>query len=179
MEHLIDRTKSLLRSRILATNGLDAFRIARRRGYEGVVAKDLSSSYMEARSTKWLKVKIRQEEEYVICGYTRPAGSRSHFGALLLGAYSGKALHYVGKVGTGFDEATLAKLHQELLPLVRSESALVDPPREKGIIFVKPKYIAQISFQEWTTDKKLRQPVYLGLRDDKDFRDVRLPDPSK
>ena len=130
MEHLIDRTKSLLRSRILATNGLDAFRIARRRGYEGVVAKDLSSSYMEARSTKWLKVKIRQEEEYVICGYTRPAGSRSHFGALLLGAYSGKALHYVGKVGTGFDEATLAKLHQELLPLVRSESALVDPPRE-------------------------------------------------
>lgn len=174
MERVVAPSGTLLPSRRLAGDGLEAFRIARRRGYEGLVAKDLASEYVESRSTHWLKVKVHQEEEFIICGYTQPAGSRQYFGALLLGAYDKEGLRYVGKVGTGFDETTLAELHRQLQALVRRQPALLDPPREKGVVFVAPKLVAQISFQEWTADRRLRQPVYLGLRDDKSAADVRL-----
>jgi bifunctional non-homologous end joining protein LigD len=174
MQSAIGASRALVTSKILATNGLEAFHTAKRRGYEGLVAKDLSSPYIEARSTQWLKVKVRQEEEFVICGYTKPAGSRKYFGALLLGAYDEKGLRYLGKVGTGFEDATLEALYRRFQPLVKSSSALLDPPREKGSVFIAPKLIAQISFQEWTADRKLRQPVFLGLRDDKRPQDVRL-----
>ncbi len=178
MEKSIGSSTTLVPSRRLATNGLEAFRIAKRRGYEGLVAKDLSSPYVGARSTKWLKVKVHQEDEFVIAGYTKPAGSRQHFGALVLGAYDEGRLRYVGKVGTGFDQKTLAALFQKFQPLVRSQPALVAPPREKGAVFLAPRLIAQVSFQEWTADGKLRQPVYLGLRDDKRPQDVLLPESS-
>jgi bifunctional non-homologous end joining protein LigD len=175
MKTAISSSQMLIPSHRLGTNGLEAFRTAKRRGYEGLVAKDPSSPYVEARSTKWLKVKVHQEEEFVICGYTKPAGARRHFGALLLGAYGGNKLHYVGKVGTGFDESTLAALYKRFQPLVRSTVALIAPPREKGVVFIAPKLVAQIAFQEWTADRKLRQPVFLGLRDDKSAEDVLLP----
>ena len=175
MKTAIGSSQMLIPSHRLAANGLDAFRTAKRRGYEGLVAKDPSSPYVEARSTKWLKVKVHQEDEFVICGYTKPAGARRHFGALLLGAYGGNKLHYVGKVGTGFDESTLAALYKRFQPLVRSKVALIDPPRDKGVVFIAPKLVAQISFQEWTADRKLRQPVFLGLRNDKSAQDVLLP----
>jgi bifunctional non-homologous end joining protein LigD len=178
MEKSIGSSKVLFPSHRLAINGLEAFRVAKRRGYEGLVAKDLSSTYVEARSSKWLKVKVHQEDEFVIAGYTKPAGSRQHFGALLLGAFEKGKLHYVGKVGTGFDQKTLASLYKKFQPFVRSQAALIDPPREKGVTFLAPRLIAQISFQEWTADKKLRQPVFLGLRDDKRPQDVVLPESS-
>jgi protein-L-isoaspartate(D-aspartate) O-methyltransferase len=117
---------------------------------------------------------IAKAEEFVICGYTKPAGSRQHFGALLLGAYDQGQLRYVGKVGTGFDESALGELYRQFQPLIRSTPALLDPPREKGVVFLAPELVAQISFQEWTADRKLRQPVYLGLRRDKSATDVRL-----
>jgi bifunctional non-homologous end joining protein LigD len=168
----------LLLSRQLASNGLEAYRIAKRKGYEGVVAKDLASPYVAARSKYWLKVKVHQEDDFIVCGHTQPAGSREYFGALLLGAYEGRELHYVGKVGTGFDRKSLADLHRKFQPLVRSRPAFVDPPRGKGMVFLAPRLIAQVSFQEWTADRKLRQPVFLGLRDDKDPREVSLPQPT-
>ena len=174
-ESAVDKVKGLMISRRLADNGLEAFRAAKKKGYEGLVAKDLSSPYIEGRSSKWLKVKVHQEEEMVIGGFTKPEGSRAHFGALLLGAYDDGNLRYVGKVGTGFNESSLASLYQKFKPLVRSEPAFVDPPREKGVTYLKPKLVAQISFQEWTADRKLRQPVFLGLRDDKRPEEVQLP----
>ena len=167
----------LLLSRRLAANGLAAYKIARRRGYEGLVAKDLSSHYVGKRSRLWLKVKVHQEDEFVIVGYTSPEGARKYFGALLLGAYEHGKLHYVGKVGTGFDARTLAALYQRFRPLVSNKTALLDPPREREITYLRPQLIAQISYQELTADRKLRQPVYLGLRDDKRARDVTLPGP--
>jgi len=176
MEGSIGPSEVLLPSHRLATNGLEAFGIAQRHGYEGLVAKDLSAPYVEGRSTKWLKVKVHQEDEFVIAGYTKPGGARQHFGALLLGAYDKGKLRYVGKVGTGFDRKTLAALYLKFQPLVRSQPALFDPPREKGVVFLAPRLIAQISFQEWTADRKLRQPVFLGLRDDKRPQDVLLPE---
>ncbi len=178
LESAVGSSRTLILSHRLSANGLEAFRLAKQRGYEGLVAKDLYSPYVEARTTRWLKVKVHQEDEFVICGYTKPAGSRLHFGALLLGAYSENQLHYVGKVGTGFDAATLASLHQQFQSLVRSQPALVDPPREKGVVFIAPMLVAQVSFQEWTADGKLRQPVFLGLRDDKSAQDVFLPVPT-
>ncbi|MGA8023061.1 MAG: non-homologous end-joining DNA ligase [Candidatus Acidiferrales bacterium] len=176
MDAAIGSGKILIPSHRLAANGLEAYKVAQKKGYEGLVAKDLSSPYVESRSQYWLKVKVHQEDEFVIGGFTAPAGSRKYFGALLLGAHSGGKLHFVGKVGTGFDEGTLSALYKKLRPLVRAKPAFVDPPRAKGVTFVDPKLVAQISYQEFTEDKKLRQPVYLGLRDDKTPREVSLPE---
>lgn len=175
MEGAIASSRTLVPSEVLAASGLAAFRAAKRRGYEGLVAKDLASPYIEARSTSWLKVKVRQEEEFVICGYTKPAGSRQYFGALLLGAYGKDGLHYVGKVGTGFEEAALEALYRRFRSLVRLRGALLNPPRGTGMVFLAPRLIAQVSFQEWTADRKLRQPVFLALRDDKRPQEVLLP----
>lgn len=165
----------LFLSRRLSADGLVAYRDAKRRGFEGLVAKDEASPYEQRRSRSWLKVKVHQEEELVIGGFTPPRGSRRHLGALLLGAYRGRELVFVGKVGTGFTEATLASLAKTLRPLARPTPPFVEAPREKGAVWVAPKLVAQIAFQEWTADLRLRQPVFLGLRDDKKPSDCRLP----
>jgi bifunctional non-homologous end joining protein LigD len=178
LENVLNQSEFLMLSRRLADNGLQAYRLAQHRGFEGLVAKDISSPYVEGRSSKWLKVKVHQEDEFVIVGYTPPAGAREHFGALLLGAYKDGKLHYVGKVGTGFDHQTLRALYKKFQPLVRKQSPLVDPPRERDVTYLAPKLVAQISFQEWTADQKLRQPVFLGLRDDKPTKEVLLPESS-
>lgn len=178
LERVVASNHVLLLSHRLSPNGLTAFRIAKDKGYEGVVAKDLSSPYEEDRSPFWLKVKVHQEDEFVIVGYTAPAGSRKHFGALLLAAHDHGSLRYVGKVGTGFNAKTLATLYERFRPLVTRETTLVDSPRERGVTFLRPRLVAQISYRELTNARKLRQPVYLGLRDDKSADDVVLPEPS-
>jgi bifunctional non-homologous end joining protein LigD len=163
-------------SRRLSKDGIQAYEEAKKKGYEGLVAKDLASPYVEQRSSKWLKVKVHQEEEeFVIAGYTAPEGTRICFGALLLGAYSGGQLVFVGKVGTGFSRTTLRSLFRRFRPLIRKTPSLVDPPREAGLTHLAPKLVAQIAFEEWTADRKLRQPVFLGLRDDKIPEDCRIP----
>jgi len=158
----------------LAGSGLDAYKLAARKGFEGVIAKDESSPYIEGRSNKWLKFKVHQEDEFLIVGYTAPAGARQHFGALLLGAYEDSKLKYVGKVGTGFSHASLASLFRAFKPLVRDKPTFADPPREKNVTYLAPQLVAQIAYGEWTHDRKLRQPVFLGLRDDLSPREVRL-----
>lgn len=168
----------LLLSNRLAANGLTAYKIAARKGFEGMIAKDLSSPYVESRSPHWLKVKVHQEDEFVIGGFTKPDGSRKYFGALLLGAYAAGKLHYVGKVGTGFDEPTLAGLHRKFQPLVTPASVFVDLPRAKNVSFMTPSLIAQISYSEITSDGKVRQAVFLGLRDDKQPKSVKIPESS-
>jgi bifunctional non-homologous end joining protein LigD len=179
VEEEIGDTERLFASRRLGKNGLAAFEMARKKGYEGLVAKDSAAPYVQGRSTRWLKVKVHQEEEFLIVGFTPPAGSRTHFGALLLGAYRGQDLLYVGKVGTGFTHKTLNSLHAKLKPLVVKTPPVRNPPREKGAAWVKPRLVAQISFHEWTADERLRQPVYLGLRDDKNLAEVILPGGGK
>ena len=160
----------------LASNGLKAFDVAKKKAYEGLVAKDASAPYVEGRSNKWLKVKVHQEDEFVIVGYTEPAGARKHFGALLLGAYEHGKLCYVGKVGTGFNQESLARLRRMFQSLVRVKPAVVDPPREKDVTYLAPRLVAEIAYEELTADRKLRQPVFLGLRDDKRPQDVTLPE---
>jgi bifunctional non-homologous end joining protein LigD len=175
LEDAIGQTDRLFPSRRLAEDGLAAYRVAKRKGYEGIVGKDSSAPYIEGRSRKWLKVKVHQEEEFVVGGFTKPEGTRPYLGALLLGAYRGSELVYVGKVGTGYTEKMLEALHRKLVPLARKTPAFADPPREKGATWTAPKLVAQVLFQEWTADGKLRQPVFLGLRDDKKPEEVVMP----
>ena len=160
----------------LSGDGLKAYAIAKRKGFEGVVAKDESSLYIPGRSSKWLKFKVKLEDEFVIAGYTAPAGAREHFGALLLAAYEGDQLLYVGKVGTGFSQEVLAKLFRKFQALVRSKAPVANPPRERDVTWLTPRLVAQIAYGEWTDDRKLRQPVFLGLRDDKSPGEVTLPE---
>lgn len=174
LEAAVRKRGPLRLARRLARNGFAAYRLARRRGFEGIIAKDLTAPYIQRRSTKWLKVKVHQEEEFLIVGYTAPAGSRVRFGALLLGTYDHGRLRFVGKVGTGFSEHALASLYRTFQPLVRKTSPLADPPRERGVTHLAPRLVAQIAFEEWTADRKLRQPVFLGLRDDKKPAEVVL-----
>jgi bifunctional non-homologous end joining protein LigD len=171
----VEQSDDLILSRRLSVNGLQAFGVAKRRGYEGLVAKRLASVYIEGRSREWLKVKVHQEDEFIIVGYTEPSGSREYFGALLLGAYRHGKLQYVGKVGTGFTRDVLALLYRRFRSLKRKHAS-VDLLRFRGATFLMPKLVAQISYTEWTKDRKLRHPVFLGLRDDKDPRDVVFPE---
>jgi bifunctional non-homologous end joining protein LigD len=173
LEQSIKPSSQLILSARLDADGIKAFEIAKRKGFEGLIAKDLSSKYVSGRSALWLKVKVRKEDEFVIGGFTAPSGARHFFGALLLGVYTRGKLEYVGKVGTGFDEETLKMLFKKFGPLKRAASAFASDVREKGATFVAPKLVAQIGYTEWTSDGKLRHPVYLGLRDDKEARDVK------
>jgi bifunctional non-homologous end joining protein LigD len=163
-------------SAMLASNGLRAFEIAKRKGCEGVVAKNGSASYIEGRPSQWLKFKVRHEDEFIVVGYTAPAGSRQYFGALLLGAYDHGKLRYVGKVGTGFTRESLARLFRAFQSLVKAKPSLTSAPRQRNIVYLAPKLIAQVAFEEWTNDQKLRQPVFLGLRDDKKPREITIPE---
>jgi len=137
-------------------------------GLEGLIGKRADSLYESGRTKSWIKLKCRLEQDFVVAGYTAPSGSRTGFGALLLAAYDipGGKLHYAGKVGTGFDEEWLATLTKKLKAMKSDDSPLVDPPREKGITWVKPQLVAQIAFAERTDDGILRQASFLGLRED-------------
>jgi len=144
------------------------FRGACKKGWEGLVVKDKNSRYIHKRSSSWLKFKCVANQELVIAGYTDPQRSRIGFGALLLGYYKNGKLHYAGKVGTGFDTQTLIDLKKKFdalalkkCPFVNYEDSL------KGIHWIKPRLVAEIGFEEWTKDNKLRHPRYLGLRIDK------------
>lgn len=165
--------ETILLSEKLAENGIEAFAVARKRKLEGLVAKNTASKYQERRSHEWLKVKLNHESEFVIGGYTKPAGSRQYFGALLLGVYEGKKLCFAGKVGTGFDARTLRELSNQLQKIKVTKSPFDDEVDERDATFVRPKLVAQIAYTEWTGDGRLRHPAYLGLREDKSAREVR------
>jgi bifunctional non-homologous end joining protein LigD len=144
IQNKVPANKVIVPSSRLASDGLEAYRLALKGKFEGLVAKDLSSPYVEGRSNFWLKVKVHQEDEFVIGGYTEPSGSRSHFGALLLGAYDRGKLHFVGKVGTGFNQENLGMLFKQFRPLVRQQSPFVNPPRERDVTFLAPKLVAHL-----------------------------------
>ncbi|MET7641575.1 non-homologous end-joining DNA ligase [Streptomyces sp. NPDC005438] len=152
--------------------GADLLERACAQGWEGLIAKRARSRYGRGRSGDWLKLKCSRGQEFVIGGYTDPSGARIGFGALLLGYYQAGSLRYAGKVGTGFDDATLRVLHRGLEARARASSPFTDPVRERGPHWVEPLLVAQVDFAEWTRDGMLRHPRFLGLRGDKDPREV-------
>jgi DNA ligase D-like protein (predicted ligase) len=160
-------------------DGETAFQEACRRGWEGVIAKRADSPYAATRSRDWLKVKCARGQELVIGGWTAPKGSRRRLGALLVGHYEGGRLRYAGKVGTGFDEATLDRLGDALERIEQPSSPFVGDRFPAGARWAKPELVAQIAFTEWTRDGRLRHPRYEGLRDDKAAREVVREEPSR
>ena len=156
------------------TDGEAYYRQACAKGWEGVIAKRADAPYRVGRTRDWLKFKCENGQEFVIGGFTDPQGSRTGFGALLLGYYdSDGRLVYAGKVGTGFTQQTLDRLHATLAGLERDRPAfdLGNLPRSR-VHWVEPRLVGQVGFSEWTTDGQLRHPRFQGLRNDKDAAGV-------
>ena len=158
-------------------NGPEFFEQAERRGLEGIVSKRRDRPYASGRGMDWVKTKAHQRAEFVVGGFTEPAGSRSGFGALLVGYHDGdKKLHYAGRVGTGFSDKTLAELKSRLQALEQTKSPFVasssGPGRMKGVHWVRPDLVAEVAFSNWTDDHLLRQPSFQGLREDKPAKAV-------
>lgn len=167
-------TAALRLSRRVALSGERAYAAARRKGWEGIIAKDGSALYAPGvRSRSWLKIKVRKESEFVIGGFTPPAGGREHLGALLVGLFDGPKLRYCGKVGSGYTRESLADLAHRLRSIRVARSPFVDAPGSSDVRWVRPALVAQVAFAEWTVGDKLRQPVFLGLRRDKKPRECR------
>ena len=149
-------------------HGEELYNEACRKGLEGVIAKRADSPYRSTRSRDWLKLKCHAEQELVIGGFTAPKGSRTEFGALLVGYHEDGALRYAGKVGTGFDHSTLRSLGEQLRAREQDESPFAPfKPVPPGTRWVRPELVGQVGFAEWTRDGRLRHPRYIGLRDDK------------
>lgn len=151
------------------------YRTVAEEGLEGMMAKNAASRYLAGmRSDEWLKVKVRRRQEAVIGGFTEPRGGRKGLGALVLGVYEGKRLTFIGHMGGGLGVQGLADLRRRLIPLVRDTSPFVDPPTTNAPVhWVKPVLVCEAEFQEWTEDGRMRQPVFVGLREDKPARLVR------
>jgi len=159
-----------------ALTGGDPLQQARARGLEGVICKRLDAPYVSGRNGGWLKVKAGRRQEMVVIGFTDPDGTREGFGALLLGVYdSAGVLHYSGKVGTGFDRSTLHDLRRRLDALQTRTRPIA--PRNgipaSSTHWVKPVLVVEVAFAEWTDDQLLRQPVFKGVREDKDATQIR------
>lgn len=157
--------------------GAALFQVAAQRGLEGIVAKRRNSCYEERRTREWLKIKITKEIDAVIGGYTEPEGSREYFGSLILGLYNNKGqLIHVGQVGTGFDRKMLADIWK-LLRKLEQENPFYGPvDAGRKVHWIKPELVASVRFTEWTHETneggvKLRAPVFLGIREDKDPRE--------
>ncbi|MGZ8422695.1 MAG: DNA ligase D [Nitrospira sp.] len=153
-----------------------AFAEACRSGMEGLVAKRADASYVAGRNRNWVKVKCGRRQEFVIGGFTDPSGSRTAFGALLLGVYDAQGrLKFAGRTGTGFSDRSLNELHARLKKLEQRTPPFVDPPgggERRGVHWVKPTLVAEVAFAEWTNEGQLRQASFQGLREDKDPRKV-------
>ena len=152
------------------------FKAAQQKQLEGIVAKLRDSPYQPGmRSSAWLKIKAVRQQEVVIGGFTEPRGGRRHFGALIVGVYEDGKFVYAGHVGGGFDERSLESLAKLMKPLIVKTSPFSgEPPRgNEKPTWVRPKLVAEVKFAEWTRDGVMRQPVFLGLRDDVDPREVR------
>ena len=152
-------------------------------GLEGVMAKRVDAPYEQRRSRAWLKLKIRPQQEFVVCGYTKGQGRRqSSLGALVLGIWERGRLRWAGNVGTGFTDGTLDELLRRLRALERPDSPFGDAPkmprvRASDVVWVEPVLVAEVEFVEWTHQGRLRFPTFLGLRDDKAANEVRREEP--
>ncbi len=149
--------------------GKTFFELAINQGLEGIMAKKTDSEYLpDVRTKSWLKIKNNKQLEAIICGYTKPRNSRKNFGALILGMYEGTELFYIGHTGSGFNETTLKDVYQLLQPLVIEESPFKKKPKTNmPVTWIKPQLVCEIKFTEWTDEKILRHPIFLGLREDK------------
>jgi len=176
LSRLLPISKTVRLSESIEKSGMAYFRAAQKNGLEGVMAKDLASPYRSGvRTGDWLKIKTQKRQEAVICGFTQPRASGRYFGALILGAYRQGELVWIGHVGAGFSERGLSDIHKKLLPLVTAQSPFArEPKTNMPATWVAPRLVCEVKFSEWTSGGLMRQPVFLGLREDKSSREVEL-----
>ena len=158
----------------ITENGISLFKTAKRGKWEGIIGKEKNSKYLPGQRTRhWVKIKTRNQQEFVIGAYTLGQGKvKTTFGAILVGYYQNKKLKYAGKVGTGFTETERKDLKRKFQALTTKNPAFADFMPEKAAIWLKPHLVGEFAFAEWTQDNILRQPVYLGLRIDKPAKSV-------
>ena len=149
------------------------FRLARKKGLEGIMAKKKDSLYRSTRTRDWLKIKTGMRQEVVIGGFTKPKGGRPYLGALLVGVYKKGKLVYAGHVGGGFDEEGLKEMYQKLKKIKTEACPFAEEPDPNTpVTWVRPKLVCEVKFAEWTTDGMLRQPIFVGMRIDKSAKQV-------
>ena len=150
------------------------YKLAEEKKLEGILAKNKKSTYqLNKRSKDWLKLKIWKSQDALICGFTKPKGSRKNLGALVLGAYEDNELIYIGHSGGGFTENALEDIRERLEPLIRKTSPFKKVPKTNTpATWVEPELVCEVSFSEWTEEGLMRQPIYLGLREDKNPKEV-------
>lgn len=168
-------SKGVVYSAHVLDNSDALYQQAKEKGWEGIIAKEAESLYAEGkRAMAWLKIKIIDEQEAIICGYTDPKGSRKKIGSLVLGVYDeNKALRYVGNCGGGLNGTLINELYEKMQPLRQKTSPFDKKIRTNTpVTWVKPQLVCQVKFSSWTSDKQLRQPVFLGLRKDKPAKEV-------
>jgi bifunctional non-homologous end joining protein LigD len=192
-ERLVDSVDPKIRFSTAIKGNLDRLvREMQTRGLEGLIAKRADSKYQPGRrSGEWVKFKWTNEQEFVIGGCTKPQGTRPYFGAILVGYYEKDKLMFAGKVGTGFDQNLLESLYRKFQKLIRSDCPFANLPEKRtqsgGLIasemkrctWLEPKLVCQVRFSEWTRDGHLRQPVFVGLREDKKPREVVREGPGR
>lgn len=166
LRSILEETNNIRFSQHFTTTAKEMLEVARQMGVEGIIAKDRRSFYESRRSKSWLKLKILNAQEFVICGYT--TGDRSYFSSLALGVYENGKLVYVGNVGTGFNQQSLQQISEKLKPLVVEKSPFTPKPKVlRDVVWVKPELVCEVQFLEWTTDGKIRAAAFQGLRPDK------------
>jgi bifunctional non-homologous end joining protein LigD len=174
LKAILPRQKLVVFSKHRKGSGTKFFAEAEERHLEGIMAKRADSPYASGRRTgDWLKVKTAQRQEVVIAGFTAPRRTRPFFGALVLAVREGDAWRYIGHVGTGFSHQVLEELHGKLVRLKTAKSPFSAKVKDERVTtWVRPTLVAEVKFAEWTSKGELRQPVYLGLRSDKNAKDV-------
>lgn len=161
-------------------SGSELMKQARENNWEGIIGKDRNSSYDSGRrSDRWLKFKLQNSQEAIICGFTKPEGSRNYFGSLVLGIKEGGKIRYAGNCGTGFNEASLKDLYKRMEPLITKERTLAEKVHQRGpVTWIKPELVCEVWYSEWTGDNHMRHPVFKGLRMDKQPENVVMETPD-
>jgi len=155
-------------------SGREFFSIAQKLHLEGIMAKDSRSLYtIGERSQSWLKIRTQKRQEAIICGFTEPGGTRQYFGALILGVYQRGRLRYIGHTGGGFDDKKLETLYEKLKKIAQEDCPFEKTPATNApVTWVKPQLVCEVTFKEWTRDRIMRQPIFVGLREDKSSKEV-------
>ncbi len=176
LQQIIPENEVIKYSDHILENGKSFFQVSTEKNLEGIMAKKIDSKYyIGKRTTEWLKIKNHKTQEAIIAGYTEPGGARKYFGALILGTMINDELTYIGHTGTGFDQKLLKEMYEMLQPLVQEDSPFEEKIKTNmPVIWVRPELICEVKYAEVTSDGKLRHPVFMHLREDKNLNEVTM-----